>query len=96
MDVSESHDICKNCIALKAQLDTVRGELLEVKEHLKKYTAPERNREYYQSKKEEFKKDPEYKQKRSEINKRAYAKRKEAKQALNSDGATTIENNDEK
>lgn len=79
MDVSLTHDVCENCIALRAELDTIRGELSVVKEHLKKYTAPERNREYYQSKKEELKKDPEYKMKRSEINKRAYAKRKEAK-----------------
>jgi hypothetical protein len=84
MNVSLIHTTCENCVALKAELDTVRGELSVVKEHLKKYTAPERNREYYNSKKEELKKDPEYKKKRSEINKRAYEKRKESKLALTS------------
>jgi hypothetical protein len=79
METFLSHDICQKCVALKAELHDVHEELLAVKEHLKKYTSPERNREYYQSKKEELKKDPEYRQKRSEINKRAYAKRKEAK-----------------
>jgi len=84
MNVSLIHTTCENCVALKAELDTVRGELIVVKDHLKKYTAPERNREYYNSKKEELKKDPEYKKKRSEINKRAYEKRKESKLALTS------------
>jgi len=52
----------------------------ELKEHLKKYTAPKRNREYYHNNKEKIKEkqstkklDPE---KIKEYNKRAYEKRK--------------------
>jgi hypothetical protein len=52
----------------------------ELKEHLKKYTAPKRNKEYYHNNKEKIKEkqsikkiDPE---KIKEYNKRAYEKRK--------------------
>ena len=53
----------------------------ELKEHLKKYTAPKRNKEYYHNNKDKIKEkqsikklDPE---KTKEYNKRAYEKRKE-------------------
>lgn len=53
----------------------------QLKEHLKKYTAPKRNKEYYQNNKEKIiekikkkKTDPE---KIKEYNKRAYEKRKQ-------------------
>jgi hypothetical protein len=52
----------------------------ELKEHLKKYTAPKRNKEYYHNNKDKIKEkqsvkktDPE---KIKEYNKRAYEKRK--------------------
>jgi hypothetical protein len=52
----------------------------ELKEHLKKYTAPKRNKEYYHNNKDKIKEkqsvkktDPE---KTKEYNKRAYEKRK--------------------
>ena len=62
-------------------------ELDETKQHLKKYTAPDRSKTYYQTHKEEIlikkkeassKQDPTIsKERRKEINKRAYQKRKE-------------------
>lgn len=62
-------------------------ELDETKQHLKKYTAPDRSKIYYQTHKEEIlikKKEMSTKQdstiskeRRKEINKRAYQKRKE-------------------
>jgi len=52
----------------------------ELKEHLKKYTAPKRNKEYYHNNKDKIREkqstkkiDPE---KTKEYNKRAYEKRK--------------------
>jgi hypothetical protein len=44
--------------------------------HLSKYTSPTRNVEYYHRTKETNKDSPDYIQKRKEINKRAYQKRK--------------------
>jgi hypothetical protein len=62
-------------------------ELQAMKTHLKKYTAPERSKIYYQTHKEEIllkkkeasiKHDPVIsKERRKEINKRAYQKRKD-------------------
>ena len=56
-------------------------ELLQTKEHLKKYTAPPRSKTYYDKHKEEIlekkKNDPKLKEQRKEMNKRAYQKRKE-------------------
>ena len=66
-------------------------ELISIKEHLKKYTAPSRNRKYYTNNKDvlkervrEYQIRTNYKSKststpeqRSEYNKRAYLKRKE-------------------
>jgi excinuclease UvrABC ATPase subunit len=60
----------------QAELEECRKELADVKEHLKKYTAPERSRVYYQTHKHEIASDPEYKKRRKEINQRAYQKRK--------------------
>lgn len=84
---------CSSCRSLIEQIHTLNAQLAEsqnelstnieklreLNAHLKKYTAPERNRTYYQVHKEELKQDPEYKQRRSEINKRAYEKRKRNK-----------------
>ena len=67
---------CEHCKTLRLELESVRKELNDVKEHLKKYTAPERSRVYYQTHKHEITSDPEYKKRRKEINQRAYQKRK--------------------
>ena len=67
----------------------LQEELIQTKEHLKKYTAPSNMKKYYQNHKEEIiKKVKEYKknnnynpiidaEKRKEYNKIAYQKRKE-------------------
>lgn len=75
-EVSVSTSECRYCSALKLELVLVQKELADVKEHLKKYTAPERSRVYYQTHKHEIASDPEYKKRRKEINQRAYQKRK--------------------
>lgn len=89
--LNESYRRCARCCELYDELCTMTNELLltqtklrsieeelnNVQEHLKKYTAPERSRAYYQTHKDELKQDPEYKKQRSEINKRAYQKRKQ-------------------
>lgn len=75
--------------ALKDELEKTKNELIETKEHLKKYTSPSNMKKYYQNHKEEIiKKVKEYKEKnnyipiidkekRKEYNKLAYQKRKE-------------------
>jgi len=62
----------------KKQLEVLTEELELTKDKLKKYTAPERNKLYYQKNKEKLQ-TPEQKEKRKEINKRAYEKRKQSK-----------------
>ena len=75
--------------ALKDELEKTKNELIETKEHLKKYTSPSNMKKYYENHKEEIiKKVKEYKEKnnyipiidkekRKEYNKLAYQKRKE-------------------
>jgi uncharacterized coiled-coil DUF342 family protein len=84
---------CANCLSLvheigilnqklsesQEELGTLIEKIRELNTHLKKYTAPERARAYYQNHKDDLKHDPDYKQKRAEINKRAYEKRKQHK-----------------
>jgi hypothetical protein len=69
----------------------LKGELYQTKEHLKKYTAPIRNKTYYENNKEEHKKKVKEYQKlinyksnyvaspeqKKEYTRRAYLKRKE-------------------
>jgi len=59
----------------------LKKELDETKEHLKKYTAPERSKKYYESHKEELlqkmKEKPISSDKRKEYNKNYYLKKKE-------------------
>lgn len=65
---------------LEEENKKLRDELIAVKEHLKKYTAPARSKTFYENHKEEIlekKRDPKLKEQRKEINKRAYQKRKE-------------------
>jgi hypothetical protein len=68
---------------LEEENKKLRDELIAVKEHLKKYTAPARSKTFYENHKEEIlekKRDPKLKEQRKEINKRAYQKRKEKEQ----------------
>jgi hypothetical protein len=63
-------------------LEKTKQELERTKEHLKRYTAPIRSKTYYENHKEEIlekmrQNPPTDKEKRKEINKRAYLKRKE-------------------
>tara|TARA_Y100000389_G_C17242082_1_gene403650 strand:- start:392 stop:646 length:255 start_codon:yes stop_codon:yes gene_type:complete len=67
--------------ALEEELQSTKQELQATKDHLKKYTAPTRNKKYYHENKEKIKQKqyapsiitPEQ---RKEYNKRAYQKRK--------------------
>ena len=73
-------ELMKENRLLKEELERIKNELAETKEHLKKYTAPSRSKTFYENHKEEIlekKKDPKLKEQRKEINKRAYQKRKE-------------------
>ena len=40
---------------LKEELEQIKAELVKTKEHLKRYTAPVRNKIYYEEHKEEYK-----------------------------------------
>ena len=67
---------------LVSENNALKQRVLELEEHLKKYTSPARNRKYYETHKDEILqkmklKEPCDKDKRKEINKRAYLKRKE-------------------
>jgi hypothetical protein len=73
--------ILKNKL-LEEELQKTKDELYTTKEHLKKYTSPTRHKTYYENHKEEIlekmkKKPPTDKEKRKEINQKAYLKRKE-------------------
>ena len=66
---------------LEDELVEVKNELIKTKEHLKKYTAPTRHKTYYENHKvqilEKMKQmTPCDKDKRREINKKAYLKKK--------------------
>jgi len=78
-DESRIEELTKRCAVLEA-------ELKETKEKLKKYTAPERNREFYKLHKEEMlNRNKEYyrekvtPEKRKEYARRAYLNQKEKK-----------------
>jgi len=74
-------------IKLKDEIKNYTEEINQLKEHLKKYTAPKRNKTYYENHKDEIKeKVKEYKSKSEkklppekikEYNKKAYEKRKQ-------------------
>ena len=73
---------------LEDELFKIKNELVKTKEHLKKYTAPTRHKTYYENHKEQIlekiKQNPPCdKDKRKEINKRAYLKKKEINQKQN-------------
>jgi hypothetical protein len=75
-------------LVLQLQQEIVRltNELNETKEHLKKYTAPERSKIYYQNHKEEIqqkkKANPISPEKRKEYNKQYYLKKIEKQKDL--------------
>ena len=73
--------------SLEEELVEVKNELIKTKEHLKKYTAPLRHKTYYETHKEQILEKmkqipPCDKDKRKEINKKAYLKKKEKNQNI--------------
>ena len=73
-------DMLRKNRILEETIKKLTEELTETKEHLKKYTAPLRSKTFYENHREEIlekKKDPQLREQRKEINKRAYLKRKE-------------------
>ena len=78
-----------------SEVEKLQQEITLLKEKLKKYTAPDRSKTYYQTHKEEIlikKKEASTKQdliiskeRRKEINKKAYQKRKEKIKELDGD-----------
>ena len=66
--------------SLEEELEKTKQELIETKEHLKKYTAPIRSKTYYENHKEEIlervKKYPLTKEQIKEKNKKSLLKRK--------------------
>jgi hypothetical protein len=66
---------------LEEENNKLKIELNEIKEHLKKYTAPERNKIFYKEHKEallqKMKDNPISCEKRKEYNKKYYLKKKE-------------------
>jgi predicted metal-dependent phosphoesterase TrpH len=66
---------------LEEENNKLKSELEETKEHLKKYTAPKRNKKYYENNKEELlnkmKINPIPSDKKKEYNKNYYLKKKE-------------------
>ena len=68
---------------LKNKLSLLEKENQELKEHLKKYTAPHRSKKYYENHKEELlnkmKENPIPTDKRKEYNKNYYLKKKALK-----------------
>ena len=88
----DTEELLKEMIAKNAILEQ---ELQDMKDHLKKYTAPERSKIYYQTHKEEIllkKKEASIKhdhviskERRKEINKRAYQKRKDKNTKVDGD-----------
>ena len=67
---------------LKEEVLLWKEEYSKINERLSKYTAPIRNKEYYHRNSEKLKNDPEYKEQRKMINKRAYEKRKQKAQEM--------------
>ena len=80
---------------LKQKNSSLEDEIVKLKEHLKKYTAPTRSKTYYENHKEEviqkvkhYKETTKYKyipttEQKKEYNKKAYLKRKEKQEKEN-------------
>jgi len=66
---------------LKQENEEMKNKIIELEERLKKYTAPQRHKKYYESHKEEIlEKQKEYvvsSEKKKEYARRAYLKKKE-------------------
>jgi hypothetical protein len=69
---------------LKMEIERLNKELEETKEHLKKYTSPERNKKYYNEHKKEIiaKQKPTSSEKRKEYNRISYLRRKDKENEL--------------
>jgi hypothetical protein len=65
-------------VLLKLEIEKLVKELEETKQHLKKYTSPERNKKYYNEHKKEIiaKQKPTSSEKRKEYNRISYLRRK--------------------
>jgi hypothetical protein len=81
--MNEYLSIEEELIYYKNKVNELNIEINLLKDHLKKYTSPERRKKFYQEHKEELlHKNKEYQEKitpekRAEYNKKAYLKRKE-------------------
>ena len=68
---------------LEEENEKLKFELQETKEHLKKYTSPDRSKKYYEENKEKLltkmKENPIPSEKRKEYNKNYYLKKKMTK-----------------
>lgn len=73
-------DLIKENELLKEKIKLLEEELNETKVHLKKYTAPSRNKNYYQNHKEiiieKVKNNPIDPEKKKEYNRTSYLRRK--------------------
>ncbi len=76
-----NEELINENLLLKEELEKTKNELLETKEHLKKYTAPSCKKLYYEINKEEIKKKHKEYQPTEEQKKKwartAYLKKKE-------------------
>jgi len=74
-------ELLKKIKELEEKVVLLETELVETKDHLKKYTAPTRGKKYYEKNKEKLlenmKANPPSPEQIKEKNKRAYLKRKE-------------------
>jgi len=76
-----NEELVKENQLLKAEIEIIKKELIETKEHLKKYTAPSYKKKYYENNKEKIlekiKLNPPTPEKRKEYNRQSYLRRKE-------------------
>jgi hypothetical protein len=83
----DNEELNKVIQQLKDENEKLKNELLETKEHLKKYTAPARHKTYYENHKLELlAKNKEYKvppEKKKEYARTAYLNKKEKEKMKN-------------
>jgi hypothetical protein len=76
----DNEEIIKENKLLREENEKLKTELQETKEHLKKYTSPNRCKKYYKENKEKLltkmKENPISSEKRKEYNKNYYLKKK--------------------
>lgn len=84
---TEVEDLLIKIKLLDIENDNLRSELKETKDHLKKYTAPDRNKKYYEKNKEsllnKIKQKTTSNEKRKEYNRISYLRRKEKQELIN-------------